>query len=294
MRPTSEFRSRRGARPALQGKDFQTTHVSPVAPKCPGGSQARLRPRRHRAAPRACLPVPGRHGGSRCPAGRRGLGAPDQPVPGRRAWGLELSLSAEPDPLGCWQPATRRKPTCRKRAAELPEASGQAAWALRTLTAPGLVPAAAQSRPARAPRLLAPPPQPQRFFPWPRSASVRPVLPANQSPTESYYVRPGSGGRKSPQSQRGESRQGAAGGSACGAQRLPSRPGPASRGRRASSAARQLGARGSPLAAGGRPLLTPGSGVSANRRAGPTATLPARPSTWREVPSRAVFFRKRP
>lgn len=116
VRPTSEFRSRRGARPALQGKDFQTTHVSPVAPQCPGGSQAHLRPRRHRAAPRACLPVPGRHGGSRCPAGRRGLGAPDQPVPGRRAWGLELSLSAEPDPLGCWQPATRRKPTCRKRA----------------------------------------------------------------------------------------------------------------------------------------------------------------------------------
>lgn len=34
-------------------------------------------------------------------------------------------------------------------------------------------------------------------------------------------------------------------------------------------------------------LLTPGSGVSANRRAGPAGTLPTRLSTWRDVPSGA-------
>lgn len=99
--------------------------------------------------------------------------------------------------------------------ADVPEASGQAAWALRTLTAPGLVPAAAQSRPARAPRLLAPPPTPTPLLPVAPFGFSPPRPPRKPvSPTESYYVRPGSGGRKSPQSQRGDSRQGAAGGSA--------------------------------------------------------------------------------
>lgn len=207
VRPTSEFRSRRGARPALQGKDFQTTHVSPVAPKCPGGSQARLRPRRHRAAPRTCLPVPGRHGGSRCPAGRRGLGAPDQPVPGRRAWGLELSLSAEPDPLGCWQPATRRKPTCRKRAGKRRGPCGHSRP--RVSCRPRLSPAPLGLRGSWR---LPPTPTLLPVAPFSFSPPRPPRKPV--SPTESYYVRPGSGGRKSPQSQRGESRQGAAGGSA--------------------------------------------------------------------------------
>lgn len=116
------------------------------------------------------------------PAATAGPGA--RPAAG--AWGRLTSQSLAGGP-GAWSSVCRRSQTLSAAGSQPRGESRRAGSERASRVGPADThgPGSRAGRGSVPPRSGseapgAPPPQPQRFFPWPRSASVRPVLPANQ------------------------------------------------------------------------------------------------------------------